>query len=169
MDPHVLTDQGIRDPTRNPLEGRALQDDRVLDLTPFDAAARTNGGVGPDERAADLGAGADDRRTADRTGEDPRARFDHDLSLDTRPRVDPIERTRRERVEDDAVRLEHVFDFPRVLPPARDEVRVDTLAVIDEPLDRVGDFEFLPGARSDRTDGFPDGVVEHVNADERQV
>ena len=48
-------------------------------------------------------------------------------------------------------------------------MRVDALAVVDEPLDRVGDLELLAGARPDRLDRLPDRVVEHVDADEGEV
>ena len=45
----------------------------------------------------------------------------------------------------------------------------DALAVVDQPLDRVGDLELAAGRRLDRRDGVVDVGVEEVDADDREV
>jgi hypothetical protein len=56
---------------------------------------------------------------------------------------------RLQRVEDDAVGLQHVLELARILPPSLDDVRADGVALIDEPLDGVRDLELAPGRRLD--------------------
>ena len=43
------------------------------------------------------------------------------------------------------------------------------VALVDEPLDRVGDLELAPRRRLDRAHRVVDGRVEQVDADEREV
>ena len=54
-----------------------------------------------------------------------------------------------ERLENQAVRFEHVFELAGVLPPAVDDVRPDNEAAIDQVLDGIGDFELVPEAGLD--------------------
>ena len=57
-----------------------------------------------------------------------------------------------DRVEDQAVGLEHVLELAGVLPPAFDDVRPHLEAAIDQVLDGVGDLELVPEARLDALD-----------------
>ena len=46
---------------------------------------------------------------------------------------------------------------------------LDDVAVIDQPLDRVGDLVLVAPRRLDGVDGLEDVRVEHVDADQRQI
>ena len=50
-----------------------------------------------------------------------------------------------------------------------EDLVADAVAVVEQPLDRVGDLELAPVRRLDRGDGLVDGRVEQVDADEREV
>jgi len=76
---------------------------------------------------------------------------------------------RQQRVQDDPVRLEHVLELAGVLPPPLDHVRPDQEALIDQPLDGVGDLELAPGRGRDRLHRLEHRRVEHVDADEPEV
>ena len=74
-----------------------------------------------------------------------------------------------ERLEHDAVGLQHVLELAGVLPPAAHDVRVDVQATLDQVLDGVGDLQLAAGRRLDAPDRLEDARVEHVDADQRQV
>src|SRR6266849_3524669 len=88
MDADVRADEGVRDPHRDALNTRPLEDDRVLNLTAVDEAVRTDGSVGADEGVADLRARANDRRASNRRTAELRSRLDDDLALNAAARVD---------------------------------------------------------------------------------
>src|SRR6266545_2248668 len=161
MNTDVGADQGIRNAHGDPLQARALQHDRVLDLAALDETVRPDRRVGADEGVPDLGAWPDDGGPAHGRADETGSRLDDDLPFHAASRVQLVEALRRKRVEDDAVGFEHVLDLSGVLPPTRDDVRVNALAVIHEPLDGVGDLQLLPRARSDLARGLEDRVVKH--------
>ena len=100
---------------------------------------------------------------------DHRPLFDHDLPLDARVGVYRAFDAPLERVEDQAVRLEHVLELAGVLPPAVDDVGPDVEAAIDQGLNRIGDLELVAEARLDGLHGVEHRRREHVDADEREV
>src|SRR3954466_16139689 len=73
------------------------------------------------------------------------------------------------RVEDQPVGLEHVVEPAGVLPPAAHDVRLDAVALVDEPLDRVGDLELAAGRGLDRARRLVNARREHVDAAQREV
>ena len=148
--------------------GRALEQDRVLDLRALDHAVPTDRGVRPDVRVAHDRAGADDRRAAHARAFQPCAGLDDDAAVDLRlveVAVDPA----LDGVEDQPVGLEHVVQAAGVLPPAAHDVRLDALAVVHQPLDRVGDLQLAALGRLDRPRGLVDHRREHVDAHQREV
>ncbi len=76
---------------------------------------------------------------------------------------------RHQAVEDDPVRLQHVLEAARVLPPTLDDVWPHHESMVDQPLDRVGDLELAARRRPDGLHRLEDRRVEHVHADQRQV
>src|SRR4029450_12694618 len=54
------------------------------------------------------------------------------------------------------------------VPPIEGRV-ADAVAVVDQPLDGVGDLQLAPVGRLDRGDGLVDGGVEQVDAHEGEV
>src|SRR6266545_6855427 len=107
MDTDVGADQRIRDADGDPLQARALQHDRVLDLAALDETVRPDRRVGTDEGVPDFGARPDDGRSPDRGVEKPGPRLDDDLPFHATTGVDVFAATRRKRVEDDTVGFEH--------------------------------------------------------------
>ena len=112
---------------------------------------------------------ADDDGTADHGVDDLRSFGDHDLALDPALVVDGSLHVVLLRVEDGAIGFEHVGRLAGVLPPPLDDVRVDGAAVVDEPLNRVGDLELVAPGWFDRLDRIEDRLVEHVDTDESEV
>src|SRR6266542_6985784 len=153
MNTDVGADKGIRDADGDSLQARALQHDRVLDLAALDETVRPDRRVRTDEGVPDLGARPDDGGAAHGRADESGSRLEDDLPFHAASRVQPVEALRSKGVEDDAVGFEHVLDLPGVLPPARDDVRVNALAVIHEPLDGIGDLQLLPRARADLARG----------------
>ncbi len=140
----------------------------MLDLRAVDVAALTDGRVGPDVAVDQVRARPDHGRPAHRRALEPRARLDDDAALDLR--VDQLAvDAPLDRVEDQAVGLEHVLEPAGVLPPALHDVRLDALAGVDEVLDRVGDLQLAARAGLDRAGGVVDHRREEVDADEREV
>src|SRR5439155_5790137 len=124
---------------------------------------------GADVGVLDDTALADDERAAEDRILNGGARADDDLPLRAgRPVQVPAQKPLRAR-KDHPVRLQHVFELPGILPPSRNDVAVDVLAVVDQPLDRVRDLELVSERRLDPVDRLEDVRVEHVDADERQV
>ena len=106
----------------------------------------------PDVGAGDARAGADDDRPAHDRALDRRAGLDHDLALDARLGVDRAVDAALDRVENQAVGLEHVLELAGVLPPALDDVRAHLEAAVDQVLNGVGDLELVAEARLDALD-----------------
>ena len=152
----------------SPDDRAALQQDRVLDLRAADRAALADRRVGAHVAVAQPRARAHDRRAADGGALEPRAGLDHDPALDLRVdqlAVDAFDLV----VEHQAVGLEHVLQAPGVLPPAAHDVGLHPQAVVDQPLDRVGDLQLAPGRGLDRAGRVVDRGREHVHAHQREV
>src|SRR3954463_13348450 len=74
-----------------------------------------------------------------------------------------------EGVEDGPVGLQHVVEPAGVLPPAAHDVRLDPMALVDQPLDPVGDLELAARRGLDRARRLVDARGEHVDAAQREV
>src|SRR5262249_43100235 len=142
-------------------QARALQHDRVLDLAAADHDAVADRREGPDVRLLDPGPAADDRGATDRAVDDLGPRLGDPLAPHLGALGDALD-ARLQRVEDDAVGFQHVLELAGVLPPALDDVRPDGAALVDQPLDRVGDLELAPRGRPDRLHGIEHRRREHV-------
>ncbi len=127
-----------------------------------DRGERSDVGVLDDGAAADDG-GAPHRALRD-AGAGLHDHLAQDLAL-----LDLSLRAWRQRVEDDAVGLQHVLEPARVLPPSLDHVRPHEVAMVDQPLDGVRDLELAARRRHDGLHRLEDRRVEHVHADQRQV
>src|SRR3990172_639559 len=68
------------------------------------------------------------------------------------------------RLEDDAVRRQEVVVPAGVDPLTLDDLGADVVAMIQQPLNRVGDLELAAGGRLDAGDRFEDARREHVDA-----
>ncbi len=101
----------------------------------------------------DLGAGLDDDATLDRA-----------TSSSTVPSQRGVE-----RLEHEPVALEQRVLLAGVDPPALQDLVAHPVAVVDEPLDGVGDLELAARRRFDRAHRVVDLRVEEVHADDREV
>ncbi len=72
------------------------------------------------------------------------------LPFDLGRRVHPPSHRPGHLLEDQAVGLQHVLDLAGVLPPPRDEVGLDLVALVHQVLDGVGDLQLAPPGRPDR-------------------
>src|SRR6202162_6273487 len=97
VDADVGADERVRDPHRDPLQTRALQHDRVLDLAALDETVRPDRRIGSDERVPDLGARPDDGWSPDRGVKESGPRLDDDLPFHAAAGVDVLAAAGRER------------------------------------------------------------------------
>src|SRR5215216_1673555 len=169
VDTDVSADEAVDHPVRQVADGGSLEHDAVLDLglADFDVAAnrRERPHIGVDNpRAA-----ADDRGPADHGTLDGCALLDHHLAFDAAFGVHGTINPPLERLENQPVGLEHVFELPRIFPPALDDVRPHGEAAIDQILDGVGDFELVAEARFDPVDRLEHLRAKHVHADQREI
>src|SRR5881394_2540660 len=140
----------------------------MLDLRALHSHVRVDRRVGPDVRVGDSRTGADDRRAADDRALEPRTVLHDDASLDLR--VDELALDLAlDVLQYEAVRLQHVVELARVLPPAGDGAAGDGPAAVDQPLDRIRDLQLAATRRLDRLRGIEDHRPEHVHADEGEV
>ncbi|MNX24294.1 hypothetical protein D3C86_543110 [compost metagenome] len=142
----------------------------MLDLGVGDGHALVDGGVGADVGISELAVLADDRRPAHDAVLKARTLSDDDPALDLAIAHQLTLHDRfLEVVEHDAVGFQHVGELPGVLPPARDEVGVDPVALVNQPLDGVRDLELPAGRGVDGVDRLEDGLGEEVDPHECQV
>ena len=96
----------------------------------------------------------------------PRTRELHDLGARPRPRPGPRRWSASstvpvdaglERLQQQAVALEQRVELAGVDPPAVEDLVADPVAVVDEPLDGVGDLQLAAGRRLDGAHGLVDG------------
>src|SRR5205814_8722145 len=123
--------------------GAALEQDRVLDLGVGDLATLAYRRVWADVAVVQTRARADDRGPADRRALEARTRLDHDAAVDAAVHQLAFDAL-QDRVQDQAIGLEHVIEAARVLPPAAHDVRLHAHASVHEVLDRIGDLELPP-------------------------
>ena len=100
----------------------------------------------------DARAAPDDGRTANHGAFHDRPLFDDDFPLDAAFGVHRAVDPTVERLENQPVRFEHVFELAGVLPPAVDDIGAHTEPAIDQVLDGIGDFKFVPEAWLDAVD-----------------
>ena len=95
--------------------------------------------------------------------------LDDDPAVDRRRVVDRAVDARLELLEQQPVGLEQRRQLAGVDPPARQQLGAHPVAVVDQPLDGVGDLQLAAGRRLDGPHRLVDRRVEQVDADERQV
>src|ERR671912_622616 len=164
----VAADQAVGEPG-DVDDAAAGQHDRMLELAVDDLAIGGDRAERAHVAVRHLGALADDGRAEDAAVRHHGARLDHDPALDRRGGVDAPLDTGLERLEDEPVALQERVLLAGVDPPALEDLVVDAAAVVDQPLDGVGDLELTAPRRGDRRDRLVDLLVEQVDADERQV
>ena len=79
-----------------------------------------------------------------------RARLDDHPTLERGSLVDGAVDARLDRLEHEPVALEQRVHLAGVDPPAVEDLVAHPVAVVDEPLDGVGDLELAAGRRLDR-------------------
>ena len=72
-------------------------------------------------------------------------------------------------LQNEAVGLEHVGKLTGVLPPAIDDLRLDSMAIVDQPLNRLSDLIFAAPGGLQGASGFEDRGAEEVDADQSEV
>ena len=97
-----------------------------------------------------IGGTAHDRRLEARAG------FDDDAAFDARVCVELAVDARLDRVEDEPVAVQQRVLLAGVDPPALEDFVHHRVAVVDQPLDRVGDLELAPRRRLDGRDRLVD-------------
>jgi hypothetical protein len=137
----VLADEAVLE-AGDVADDAAAHDHRVLDLAVDDDAVVAHGGERADEAVLDHGAGADDERTAQRGVGDGGAGLDDDPAVEHARLVDGAVDARLDLLEQQTVGLEQRRELAGIDPPAGELLLADPLALVDEPLDGVGDLEF---------------------------
>src|SRR5690606_20466015 len=143
--------------------------DRVFDLGVHDLAPGRDRAERADVAVDDAGSAADDGGPEDTAVDDLDAGFDDHASLDRRALVDGPLRAALQRLEDQPVALQRRVLLAGVDPPAPEHVVVPPVAVVDQPLDGVGDLQLAPPRGLDRGDRLVDVPVEQVDAHQREV
>ena len=134
-----------------PTIAAVLEHDRVLDLGVDDLAVGGDRGERADVAVHDARALADDRRAADRRADDLGAGFDHDAALDRATPRRPCRRSRGSSVSSTRRLLSSSGSFlPVSIHQPCEDLVAHPVAVVDEPLDGVGDLELAAGRRLDR-------------------
>src|SRR4051812_33378306 len=164
----LLADEGVLDP-RDPDDLAALQHHCVLDLGVDDLAVVGDRCERPDEAVLDPGPLADDGGPAHGRVLDHRAGLDHHPSLDLAVAFDGALDELLEGLEDQAVGFEQRRQLPGVDPPALQHLVAHLVALVEQPLDRLGDLELAAGTGLDRPHRLVDGGVEEVDADQGEV
>ena len=96
-------------------------------------------------------------------------RFDDNPAVDRRRVVDLAVDARFDHLEQQSVCFQQRRQLSGVDPPTGQQLAAHPLALIDQPLDCVGDLQFAPWRRSDRTNSFVDGAIEQVHADQGKI
>src|SRR3989442_785825 len=169
VDSHVFADQAVDHAVRQIAKARALQDDAVLDLGIANLDVVHDRRERPHIRVHDARSASDDRRPAHHRAFDRCADLDHHLAFDPALSVDDPLDTALQCIEDQPVRLQHVLQLARVLPPAVDDLGPDREAPIDEILNGVGDLELVAEARPDALHRLEHLWSEHVDTDQREI
>src|SRR6476659_10387778 len=154
-DEAVLEPLDVDDPT-------AFHDHRVLDLAVDDLAAVADGRERTDEAVGDARTRTDHQRTAqDRVGHDGSG-FDDDSTVEARCLVDLAVDTSLDLLEQQPVGFQQRCELASVDPPTGQQLATNPRALIDQPLDGVGDLQFAARRRGDGPNGCVDGSIEKV-------
>src|SRR5919199_3923188 len=169
MDFDVAADQAVLDAMWDADDLRILQDDRMFNLALFD-----RGMVVDRRERTDVGVHnscvlADDRRAANHAVDHLSTRLHGHLTVDLRVPVDKAVDRMGQPPQDEPICIQHVHLLPGVDPPAAMDVGIDAVLVLDEVLDRIGNLKLATPRRTNMLDRFPDMMVEHVDADQREV
>src|SRR5918996_855656 len=122
----------------------------VLQLGVDDLAVGADRAEGADVAVHHAGARPDDGGSEDPAVHDLGAGLDDDPALDGRPGVYRSLDPRLQRLEHQPVALEQRILLARVDPPALEDLVVDAMAMVDQPLDGVGDLQLTPPRRRRR-------------------
>ncbi len=130
-----------------------------------------DGREGADERIGDVTALSNNRGSADDAVADVRAGLHGDVALQHR-----VGRDRRAGVHGMAhprqhlpVRRQNILHLAGVDPEAAQQVRADVVALVDEPLNGVGDLQLPARGGRDALGGLEDMRIEAIHADQRQI
>src|SRR4051812_25070553 len=164
----VTTDERVGEP-RHGHHAALLEQHRVLDLGVEDLATGGHRREGSDEAVDDAGVRTDGRGSAHGRVDDLCPGLDHDASLDARRVVDDAVAARFDRLEHEPVALEEGILLAGVDPPTLQDLVTHAVAMVDQPLDGVGDLELTARRRFDRAHRGVDLRVEQVHADDREV
>ena len=129
----------------------------------------TDGGEGPDEAVHDGRARPDDGRAPDAAAHHPGPGLDHDPPVELGLGVDLAVDAPLQGLEDQPVGLQQRGQLARVDPPAVEDLGADPQALVDQPLDGVGDLQLAASGRADGRHRLVDPLVEEVHADQGQV
>src|SRR6266545_5790072 len=165
----IAADQAIFEAVRQFADDTVLEYDRVLDLAALDQAVVIDRGEWADVAVDDPRMLANNRRAADGAVDDLGALFDNHLADQLRVAIDVSLYQRRQFFQNQPVGLEHIVLLTVVDPPALVDVREHLLAMLDEPLNRVGDLQLAAPGWLNRLDRLPDAGVKHIDADQRQI
>src|SRR5919202_129373 len=169
MDFDVAADQAVLDAMWDADDLRILQDDRMLDLALFDRGMVIDRRERTDVGVHDSRVLADDRGAANHAVDPLSTCLDGHLTVDLRVPVDKAVDRMGQLLQHEPICIQHVHLLPGVDPPATMDVGIDAVLVLDEVLDRIGDFELAAPRRTNMLDRFPDMMVEHVDADQCEV
>src|SRR5919199_6091922 len=169
MDFDVAADQAVLDAMWDADDLRILQDDRMFNLALFD-----RGMVVDRRERTDVGVHnscvlADDRWAANHAVDHLSTCLYGHLTVDLRVPIDKAVDRMGQLLQHEPICIQHVHLLPGVDPPATMDVGIDTVLVLDEVLDRIGNLELAAPRWTNMLDSFPDMLIEHVDADQRKV
>src|ERR671919_1915075 len=141
----------------------------VLQLGVDDLAVGADRAEGADVAVHHAGARPDDGGVEEPAGHQLGARLGDHPAPDGRPGVYRSLDPRLQRLEHQPVALEQRILLARVDPPALEDLVVDAMAVVDQPLEGVGVLHLPPPRRLDGGDGVVHAAVEQVDTHQRQV
>src|SRR5258706_6904681 len=128
-----------------------------------------NAGERPNVAVDDARMLADDRRAANGAVDDLRTLLYRHAWVYGRRRIYKSANLRFDLFQYVIVGGQHIIRSARVDPPPGMNVRIDLIAMFDQPLDRVGNFQFAAPRGFDRVRGLEDVMIKHVDADQCEI
>src|SRR5258708_3196554 len=152
-------------------DGGVLKDDAIFDLTVLDRHVVIDRREWPDIGVAYDGPLANDRGAAHHAIGNACPSFNahialqHAIGRDDGRWVDRAANTGQHLT----VGGQNIFHLSSVDPKVLQEVWTDSVAMIDEPLNCVGDLKLATSRRLDALSGLDDVPVEAIDADQREI
>src|SRR5690606_26125605 len=166
----VAANERILDANTNIAHDAVFQNDAAFDFGVLHHHTVIDAGKRADVDVFDQGVFADDSSAAHDAVDDARTGFDSDTPVNLRIFDHAVRGDGRfEFLKHQTVGFEHVQCLAGIHPPTPVDMWIDPIAMIDHPLNGIGDFVFAACRGFDSVDCLKDVMVEHIDADQRQI